>query len=365
MCTRDIIILSSMKKKERKKNQKPEARRVWKLLAALAFIAALSFLFVTGVKVHATWLLARNPGQWNAKQLAKIDHGKTDFKFAVFADTHDSSMAFGRIRKEVEKGGYLFAIDVGDMAIDASMIKHRYFINQVSTMKTPVLTAVGNHDIAAGGHANYEKVYGPPYYSFTVGRCMFIVLDDADGKRIDEKQMAWFKEQLKESLKYPRSFVFMHVPPFRGRRDLKLPMNYFLADRKNAEAIRQLCIDNRIDVVFSGHCHTFDYDIWPNDVHYVVTGGGGGRLWDVEEYRGMYHYMKVTVNGDVGQFELEPINQRNLHFIYQYIEEPWVYIYSYAASHYWWLGPSLLALCVLLTFLALHMRRGRRTRLSD
>lgn len=344
--------------KKRKQDKKPKARRVSKPFAALALIAALGFIFVTGGWVHATWLLAKAPGQWNQKQLAKIDRSKTDFKFAVFADTHDSSMAFGRLRQEVEKGDYLFALDVGDMAIDAGMIKSRYFINQVSTMKTPVLTAVGNHDIAAGGHATYKKVYGAPYYSFTVGQCMFIVLDDADGKSIDEKQMAWFKDQLKESRKYPNSFVFMHVPPFRGRRDLNLPMQQFLSDRQNAEQIKQLCIDNRVNIFFCGHCHTFDYDIWPNDVHFVMTGGGGGRLWDVEQYRGMYHYIKVTVNGDHGSFELEPINQKRLHFTYQYIEEPWVYIYSYIGTHYWWLGPSLFAVCALFTFLALRRRKG-------
>jgi predicted phosphodiesterase len=353
-----MVILVDMRIRKRGPERKePRKRRVSKPLAAVAIVFALGFLFVTSIKIHATWLLAEARTGWNAKELSKIDRSKTNFTFAVFGDTHDSSQAFGRIQKEINKGDYLFAIDVGDMAIDSGVVKERYFINQVQSMKTPVLTVVGNHDIAAGGYANYEKIYGPRYYSFTVGRCFFIVLDDADGVRVDAKQMDWFKQQLAESLKYPNSFVFMHVPTFRGKRDLNLPMQYFLQDRKNAEEIRQLCIDNRINIVFSAHCHTFDYDIWPNDVHYVVTGGGGGRLWDVEKYRGMYHYIKVTIQGGHGSFELEPINQNGLHFAYQYLEEPWVYIYAWSVGRYWLAVLLLLLGCAMFGMLALRRRR--------
>jgi len=354
-----MIILTDMRKRKREQDGKWRTRRrVSRPLAAAAVIAGLVFLSVTAIKVHETWLLPKAPTDWNRRQLARIDHGKTDFKFVVFGDSHNSSEAFGRIRKEIDNRGYLFAVDVGDMAIDSGLIKFRLFLNQVAGMKTPVVTAIGNHDIAAGGYANYEKVFGPRYYSFTVGKCLFIMLDDAEGNRIDSEQMAWFRQELKKSAEYPKTFVFMHVPTFRGRRDLNLPMDKFLKDRNSAEEFKQICMENNVDVIFSAHCHTFDYDIWPGDVHYVVTGGAGGRLWDVEEYRGLYHYIEVTVEGEEGRFELEPIDQKGLHFTYQYIEEPWVYIYSYCAARYWMLAPPLLAVFFLLAFLALW--RGKR-----
>ncbi len=363
--SRDMIILIDMHRRNREKNGNGKKKgRVSKPMAVLAVFFVLGFLFVTAVKIHATWLLAPAPSNWNKKQLAKIDKSKMNFNFAVFGDTHDSSEAFGQIQKEVDKGKYLFAIDVGDMSIDSSLIKERYFINQVRGMKTPILTAVGNHDILPGGHATYDKVYGARYYSFTVGKCLFIVLDNADGVRIDARQMAWFKNELKKSQKYP-DFVFMHVPTYRGRRDLKLPMKYFLQDRKNAEEIRQLCIDNNVNIVFSAHCHTFDYDIWPHDVHYVVTGGGGGRLWDVEAYRSMYHYIKVTVNGEHGSFELEPINQSGLHSTYAYLEQPWLYIYGFAAARYWLIAPPILLLAALFTFLAIYRAKKKNRAASE
>jgi|GEM_PF-370821 len=359
-----MVILVDMRIRKRgPEHQEPGKRRVSRPLAAVAIVLALAFLFLTVVKVHEAFFLAQAPTGWNAKQLSKIDRGKENFTFAVFGDTHDSSQAFGRIQKELNKGDYLFAIDVGDMAIDGGVVKERYFINQIKSMKTPIVTVVGNHDIAVTGYKNYEKIYGPRYYSFTVGKCMFIMLDDADGNSIDAEQMKWFKQQLAESRKYPNSFVFMHVPTFRGKRDLNLPMNKFLKDRKAAEEFKQLCIDNKISIVFSAHCHTFDYDIWPSDVHYVVTGGGGGRLWDVEAFRGMYHYIKVTIKGGQGSFELEPINQNGLHFAYQYLEEPWVYIYAWTAGHYWLAGPVLLLGSVLFAFLA--FRRGKKKRAGE
>lgn len=353
-----------MLKRKREAEDKPEKeRRVSLPLAAVVIVLLCLLTGITAIKIHSTYLLADAPTDWNKRQLEKIDRSKTKFKFAVFADTHNSNKAFNRIRKEVENGDYLFAIDIGDMGIDSGLVKARMFINQVSTMKTPVLTAVGNHDIAAGGYGMYEKVYGPRYYSFTVGKCLFIVLDDAEEKSIYKKQMDWFKNELQKAKDYPNTFVFMHVPTFRGRRDLNLPMKYFLKDRKSAEEFRQVCIDNDVEVIFSGHCHTFDYDMWPGDIHYVVTGGGGGRLWDVEEYRGMYHYIEVTVDGLEGSFELQPINQKGLHFAYQYIEEPWAYIYTYASVHYFWLAIPLVVAIGLLTLLA--FRRRKEDRSSD
>lgn len=356
-----MVILYNMTASSSDQNaNKKTPRRIRKTWAVAALFVLLILVGITAIKIHETWMLPKPPGGWNERQLAKIDHNKTNFKFVVFGDTHNSTQAFGRIQKEIDDQGYLFAVDVGDMSIDSGLIKSRLFLNQILRMKTPVITAVGNHDIAAGGYANYEKVYGPRYYSFTVGKCLFIMLDDAEGKSIDKKQMAWFKQELKKTAEYTATFVFMHVPTYRGRRNLNLPMDKFLADRKAAEEFKQLCIENQVDVIFSAHCHTFDYDIWPGDVHYVVTGGGGGRLWDVEQYRGMYHYIEVTIEGAKGSFELEPIKQGGLHFIYQYIEQPWAYTYTYAATRYWILAPILLAAFLLLGFLA--VRRGKETK---
>jgi len=355
-----MIVSHIMRQEEREPSGAggKDERKVRRLPAVIAVALSLVFIFLAAVKVHATWMVAEAPTGWNRGQLARIDRATTRFKFAVFGDTHNSTLAFDRLRKDVEKGRYLFAIDNGDMAIDSGNLKARLFINQVSGMKTPVLVNVGNHDIAAGGYANYEKVYGPRYYSFTVGKCLFIMLDDAEERSIGDKQMKWFRSELQKNAgDHPNVFVFMHVPTFRGRRDLNLPMNYFLADRASAEEFKQVCIENKVKLVFSSHCHTFDYDIWPGDVHYIVTGGGGGRLWDVEQYRGMYHYIAVTVDGEHGQFELMPIAQKGLHFHYQYIEEPWVYIYTYSAVHYFWLAIPLGAVIAALAAFAL---RGKK-----
>ena len=105
--------------------RKTTRRRVSKPLAAAAVILAMGLVFITAIKIHATWLLAQAPTGWNQSQLAKIDRSRTKFKFAVFGDTHNSTKAFGRIKKEVEKGDYLFAIAVGDMSIDSGMVKVR------------------------------------------------------------------------------------------------------------------------------------------------------------------------------------------------------------------------------------------------
>lgn len=341
------------------------SKRVLIPLASTALVILLALLAISGLKVHETWFLQKAPNDWNRVQLEKIDRNKTDFKFVVFGDNHNSYRAFSRIKKEIDGKGYMFAVNVGDVSMDSGMIKFRMFMDMAKSMKTPLITVIGNHDIMAGGYTNYEKVFGERYYSFTVGKSLFIMLDDAGGDSIDSTQMEWFRREIKKSSDYPLTFVFMHVPAFRGRRDLNLPMEEFLANRDNADEFKKICIENNVNVIFSGHCHTFDYDIWPGDVHYVVTGGAGGRLWNVDEYRGMYHYIKVSVQGEEGSFELMPINQKGVHFRHQYIEEPWVYFYAFCTARYWTLAPLMLAAFFLLAFLALWLGNRKDAGTND
>lgn len=293
------------------------ARRIafWLSAVALLFLV-LAVIFASAIKAHSAWLLPGAPAGWNEKQLSRIAAAGEQFSFAVLGDNKNSIKTFDLLKKSLEKEDILFSIDVGDLAFDGEEVKYRLFANQIMKLKSPMLTALGNHDVEAGGLKNYERIFGPRYYSFTLGDNYFIVLDDADGKAVDSAQMRWFETVLRKSMTFNKRFVFMHVPPFRGLRNMRMPMEEFLADRKNADEIKNLCIRYAVDYVFGSHMHTFDYDLWPWNVHYVITGGGGAELWDVDRYRDMHHYILVTVSKDRIQFELKPVISRWAQFIY-------------------------------------------------
>ena len=152
------------------------------------------------------------------------------------------------------------------------------------------------------------------------------------------------------------------MPPFRGLRNPQMPMQEFLSDRKNADAIKHLCVEYGVNYVFGSHMHTFDYDLWPYDVHVVITGGGGAELWDVDRYRDMHHYIKVSVKPDRINFEVVPIFSKWAKFFYMYVDEPYTYTYSYVADNFAWLIVCLgLALGGAVAVMLL-IRRGIRSR---
>ena len=331
------------------------------LSAALFIVLALAVIFTSAIKIHATWLLPGAPTGWNRKQVSKIPSPGEKYSFAVLGDNKNSIKTFDILKESLDREDILFSMDVGDLVFDGEEVKYRLFVNQILGLKAPMLTALGNHDVEAGGLENYERVFGQRYYSFTLGDSYFIVLDDADGKAVDDTQMRWFEKELRKGEKYRHRFVFMHVPPFRGLRNMLMPMEEFLADRKDADEMKRLCVRYVVDFVFGSHMHTFDYDLWPWGVNYVITGGGGAELWDVDRYRDMHHYIKVTVSKDRVNFDVKPVTSRWAKFVYMYLEEPWVYTYAYVANNYTWLILVLGAALILAggTFLILRRKRKR------
>ncbi|MHB8894729.1 MAG: metallophosphoesterase family protein [Candidatus Geothermincolia bacterium] len=334
-------------------------RWVKKLLVALSVVLILALILVSATKVQSL-LLPPAPRDRNATQLARVKESATGdaFTFAVFGDNKNSYKTFDELRDSIDDDKPLFAIDIGDLVFDGEIIKYRLFLNQVARMNVPLLVAVGNHDTEAGGLANYEKIFGPRYYSFQVANSYFIVLDDSNGKSVDPEQLKWFEKELDRGQDYKHTFVFMHVPPFRGVRNPTMPMTEFLSDRNNAREIKQLCIRYGVSYVFGSHMHTFDEDRWPFHVGYVITGGGGAELWDVDKFRDMHHYVLVSVKGDEVKYTVKPIKSGGSTFVYRYIDEPWTYFYAYVSNNFWLVAGCLLAaLAVVLGALTLVARK--------
>ena len=337
-----------------------------RILTALLALLLFLLLFVSVIKVHSAWLLPRAPRDRNNSQLAHIKAsapGGDSYSFAVFGDNKNSIWTFDKLRDSIDRNNPLFAMDIGDLVFDGEVIKYRLFLNQVAKMKVPLLCALGNHDIEAGGLANYQKIFGPRYYAFSVADSYFVVLDDSDGKSVDPEQMRWFERELRKGEDYKHTFVFLHVPPYRGARNPNMPMREFLSDRKNAEEIKHLCIQYGVSYVFGSHMHTYDTDHWPFSVGYAITGGGGAELWDVDKYRDMHHYLLVKVAGNKVSYVVKPIISRGSTFFYMYLDEPWTYIYAYTSNNFRLVAGCLFAaLAVVLAALIVLIRSKRPER---
>jgi len=232
----------------------------------------------------------------NEKQIEKIKNKEAsdNFSFAVFGDSQDDKKEFPLLKKvlsEIDNGNYLFALETGDMVSTGNKESYNLFYNIIKNTKTPLLMAIGNHDVLEGGGQNFSDIYGQPYYFFEYGKSLFIVLDDSDSTRMSQDELNWLEEQLKKE--YTHKFVFMHKPVFNPTSDI----NHSLVGSSFAQKFEDLFKKYKPDIVFSGHIHAF-FDITKDGVEYIISGGTGGTLTGTDPNHYFNHFMKITINGD-------------------------------------------------------------------
>ena len=220
---------------------------------------------------------------------------------------------------------------MGDLVFNGYDVQFRRFINQVDGLKMPMLTAIGNHDLDPGTHEvaasktdakfgslknskNYQKIFGPTYYSFNVGDSYFIVMDISTEfmantvaqKKYFDDELVWFENELKKSQTYKHRFVFSHVPPFKGKKQLKGTQKdnpeKFLRNPGYSDLIKNLCVKYNVEYMFGCHLHTIDFDLWPKgktdadgDVISIITGGAGAELWQTKDFRSQNEYTLISI----------------------------------------------------------------------
>jgi predicted phosphodiesterase len=150
----------------------------------------------------------------------------------------------------------------------------------------PVYPAIGNHDLMAGdGDAYFDTFVLPQdnaaaseeYYAFDYGPVQVISIssefyEDDDEAAIAE-QRAWLEGELSSS-ELPWTIVLLHRSPYSS------------TDGKDSSDVREnltpIFAEHEVDLVLSGHAHNYERSVPIDGVTYIVTGGGGAGLRDVE-----------------------------------------------------------------------------------
>jgi hypothetical protein len=158
--------------------------------------------------------------------------------------------------------------------------------------------SLGNHDVDDRGAAGpYLDVFELPangpagttpghHYWFDQGPARFAVLDsNVPGAELRDRVAPWLREVLGDAA--PRwRFVVMHHPPYSTGR--YRPSPDILAE------LVPVFEEAGVDVVFAGHDHNYQRSqglrggavVAPNEgVHYVISGAGGARLYELQEPR--------------------------------------------------------------------------------
>jgi len=233
------------------------------------------------------------PAHLNADQLQKFDRSKNDFTFAIFGDNRGSTTVFPALISKVSADdSVLFGFDNGDLVDGATIANYRLFMGQFDAATKPMLTSAGNHDDSSSDL--YSSLFGAPYYDFTVGNSLFIVLDDSNENNIDPAQLEWLKGKLAAGQTYKNRIVIMHVPLFDPRVGSE-GVGHSLADVQHAKMLSALFDQYHVTLVVASHIHGYFEGAW-GATPYVISAGAGAPLYGTDPAHFFYHYVRVHVS---------------------------------------------------------------------
>jgi tartrate-resistant acid phosphatase type 5 len=123
----------------------------------------------------------------------------------------------------------------------------------------------GNHDVA--GDSTSRVLGAERFYRWSAGQLDFFMLDS--NRASDPAQAEWLAGQLGDSRAPVKVAVFHHSP-------------YTVGLHENNQDVRRLWVPlferYGVRLVLTGHNHGYEHSI-VNGIHYVVTGGGGARIY--------------------------------------------------------------------------------------
>jgi len=179
-----------------------------------------------------------------------------------------------------------FGVTLGDIVFDDLSV-FEPLNGAIALIGIPWYNVIGNHDInfdtAGDEHSDetFERIYGPPYYSFDHGPVHFIVLDDilwsgrtpTDRGRytagLDAEQVEFVKNDLALVPENQLVVLMMHIP---------------LTEVGNRGELYRLIEQRPYTMSISGHTHFQE--------HRFITGADGWRGPEPH-----HHIVNVTVSG--------------------------------------------------------------------
>jgi 3',5'-cyclic AMP phosphodiesterase CpdA len=288
-------------------------------IVAGAGVATRQVVRVEGLAPSTLYRYRVRAGETRADEATFTTAARADepFRFIVFGDNRDGhgehEAVVGRL---LDEGGD-FLLSTGDlvaMGSDTALWQTFFDIEGRLLSETALWPALGNHELyGAGGFEAYRALFSfsedvpdpGRYYAFTYGNARFFVLDSNDPLLAVSRQTAWLEDALAAAAADPdirHLFVVLHHGPYSTG-----PHGGHVAAR---EVWAPLFSRYGVDVVFSGHDHTYAR-LEADGVRYVISGGGGAPLYPedpipaIEDktalvyYESSYHYVRVQVTGDV------------------------------------------------------------------
>ncbi|MCM2372041.1 LamG-like jellyroll fold domain-containing protein [Aporhodopirellula aestuarii] len=269
---------------------------------------------------HATEGAATNAvstSRANAKVLPSPPSGDDVFHFVIYGDRTGGVPAGLKVLEQAVVDTNLLDPDlvmtVGDLVqgyneTDQWLEQMQEFKDIVNRLNMKWYPVAGNHDVYWRGQSpappgqhesNYEKHFGPLWYSFAHKNSGFIVLYSDEGdpatnlkafnvaalQNMSEGQIKFLESALKEMQDKDHVFVFLHHPRWIGG-------GY---EGSNWPRVHEkLVAAKNVTAVFAGHIHHMRYDGEQDGIAYYALATTGGALQAEIPDAGYLHHLNVV-----------------------------------------------------------------------
>ena len=193
-----------------------------------------------------------------------------------------------------------FGVTLGDIVFDDLNVFDP--VNKtIALIGIPWYNVIGNHDInmdARHDHHSdetFERVYGPPYYSFDYGQVHFLVLDNIEWYIPDEGANGTYRGGLHEE---QMEFIRNDLAIIPEDQLVVLLMHIPLTHVRNQEELFRLIENRPFCISISGHTHYHEHrfltkeDGWqgPEPHHHIINVTVSGSWWSgAPDERGIPH----------------------------------------------------------------------------
>jgi len=223
----------------------------------------------------------------------------TSFRFIVYGDSRTDVTAHKQILRLAAKLEPDFIIHTGDIVANGTDLKDwdNFFLASSKLLsQVPFYFALGNHELDSENYFDFFALPGNErYYSFNYANCHFVCIDSSSPYLWDDRQIHWLEKDLKANRWADFTILFCHHPPFSCSSH---GSSLFLR-----ETYCPIFERYGVDVVFSGHDHSYQRSLYHN-IQYIVSAGGGAPIYGIGLKRdwlvkgeSVHHLVLVEVNG--------------------------------------------------------------------
>ncbi|WP_373530996.1 metallophosphoesterase [Vampirovibrio sp.] len=232
---------------------------------------------------------------------------KEPYKFVAFGDwgagTPFQQDVASQLAMELDKDPYEAALLLGDNIYPDGNIQKfgkPYFTDMYGALirqNVHFIVAIGNHDIVGGHQADQLSFFKMPGYYYSVKKpgVEFFVIDTNHFAN-DQVQQQWLKQALSASTSTWKAVVGHHPVYSSGEHG----SNQGLKD-----TLEPLLIDYRVNLYLAGHDHNYERFKPIHGVQYIVSGGGGAYLRNVDKplpqsliYLKAHHFLDFELKGN-------------------------------------------------------------------